>query len=299
MRAFFAAALLCAIAVALSGCGNTADVAAVAPVIAASWPVTIADMASFFCQLRCTDGSLPLVNPSMQTARQQMADAICWTRYANDSDSSVDSVEYGGNAFVLAWKFGENFDLSRGAGGEVYKDWSGTVKIMQTQDGGTPFMQYFVGPDDGSPLSGWIVADNTAPTGRWKAIVAQLGIATTPDAKLSGYSKSYTRWRLEDVTYEAVVFGEARQITIPTIISEHYDGDSIETSSALERSFYAQGFGRAAWEAWRRNGTSTTRKTGTDWSTSPAEGWVFGDGGNNMRFEKQNGSVTVNSYGWP
>ncbi len=292
--------LIAAFGILLSGCKGAADVATVAPVVVASWPVTIQELGAYFCQLRCVDGSLPLLNPSLQAVRQQMGDLIFWQRYANmGSNSSVDAVEYGGNGYVLTWRFGDHFDLGIGAGGEFYRVLGKVCKIWFTQDGGTPGKQFFVAPGDG-PWDGWVVCDDETPTGKWKDGIATLGIASNPEAKLPSYSKSYTRFRRELVTFDALVFGDLRKITLWAIISEHYDNATIESSSALERSFYAEGIGRAAWESWKRNHPGTSRITGTDWSAAPpGAGWVFSDGGNNMRFERKDGSFNVSSYGWP
>jgi hypothetical protein len=143
--------------------------------------------------------------------------------------------------------FGE-FNAANGDGGQVASiGGDGYVRFLATQDGGTPWIQHFVGQNCGG--TGWIVFRTDAVSGAWKSVVARLAIAQISTA-CPPLGESYTQWRIEDVRFPWAFDGVVSNKTLRTIISEHYDGNSIASSHALERSYLAKGYGLVRWEAW-------------------------------------------------
>jgi hypothetical protein len=87
------------------------------------------------------------------------------------------------------------------------------------------------------------------------------------------------------------------------VISEHYDRATIATSTAMERSLFAEGVGRAVWEAWSTKAQPTAqldvRCPGTAWSTPPAPGWRLVDCRYATNLVPADGSMTGANFGWP
>jgi hypothetical protein len=142
------------------------------------------------------------------------------------------------------------FNPSNGDGGEIYVVEGATVRITATQDGGTPGMQYFVGPRCGG--DGWVLFRTDVTTGSWKSLVARLADVPKPTL-CPPLVRAFTRYRMELITFPFLFNNKTRPVSGATIISEHYDGNSISNSSHLERFFLMQGWGKLRWEAWTTN----------------------------------------------
>lgn len=207
-----------------------------------------------------------------------------------------------GRAFVTTWSyppFGP-FVAANGDGGEVYLTDGTTVRIAATQDGGKPYLQGFYGAGCGG--TGWVIFRNDAPTGQWASLVARLSGGEIPGACAADVP-AFTRYRLEQVTVPFLIDGQRQDITLPTIVSEHFNNVSIDKATALERSFFAAGYGRLIWEAWT-TGPATgvnlaDRCPGTAFSTPPAPGWTLSDCRTSTNVQPADGSLTGDGFGWP
>ena len=169
------------------------------------------------------------------------------------------------------WK---EFNLANGDGGQTAVIDDEYVKFISTRDGGTPWTQYFVGG------TGWIVFGTDAVSGSWKEVVASLRKQQDPNAKPKGLDLAYTRYRIENINFQFALNGIITNKTLTTVVSEHYDGSTIETSHNMERSYFAKGFGLLRWEAW---GTGLApislkgRYFPVDYSTPPGPWWIVHD----------------------
>lgn len=176
----------------------------------------------------------------------------------------------------------QTWDFHSGNGdGYQLAEWApdGYVRIIETVDGGTPWTQHFVGQRCGG--SGWIVFGQDAPTGSWREVVAWLSIAQDPSA-CPPLGEAFTRYRRELVDYPFAVNGALSTRTVSTVISEHYDRDTITKAQALERSYLGQGYGLLRWEAWARRLPSIPDlpvRCGVlvAYSVAPAPGWQMVD----------------------
>src|SRR5579872_3025309 len=136
------------------------------------------DPLDFLVGSRCADGSLPLLSKCAATRRQQAGDPMRWRRHdwpAPDGYQIEEAFIASNGAPELIWSyppFGP-FVAANGDGGETYAiDRNGAVTITQTQDGGRPGIQHFVGASCGG--TGWLIFRADAPTGRWASQIASL-----------------------------------------------------------------------------------------------------------------------------
>lgn len=244
-----------------------------APVLPVVGPRTIADPLSYIVQAR-TDGSLATVHDMLTTRRHD------WPLPLGYEVS--DSVLLDDGRVLQTFSFAPwgPFNLANGDGGQIAQVGAdGFVRFTETRDGGTPYLQYFVGQKNGG--TGWIVFGIDAPTGKWRELVALLAKSNWSDAQ-PPLSKAFTRYRLETITYPWSFDGTPGWMHLPTVVSEHYDHDTISASQAMERSYFAQGFGLVRWEAWGRTEESgisdmAERYQHVDYSDPPASGWYLDD----------------------
>jgi hypothetical protein len=176
-----------------------------------------------------------------------------------------------------------------------------TVLFTETRDGGKPNDQYFVGPNCGG--TGWVVFRNDAPTGRWATLVARLNDNPDPKACPS-LKQAYTRYRLETLNVPFTVDGRAQTKTLPVIISEHYNTGDMGTASAMERSYFCQGWGLCRWEAWSTKSgplvdlAPRDPDMGTPLAGPPAAGWRMVDVRHWTNIVSTTG-FALSQYGWP
>jgi hypothetical protein len=178
-----------------------------------------------------------------------------------------------------------------GAGGDMYilDQTSGNVRITLTECCNTG-KQYFPGPECG--YDGWVEFGTVVPTGGWDSMIARNPISITPGcANVTGVPLAYTQWRMEQMTWTLTLNGVAlAPLTLPTVVSEHYYADSIGDSNGMERTYYAPGYGRIAWEFWSPLGAgSVDNAAETDpnfptrcamsppYSVAPGAGWTKQD----------------------
>jgi hypothetical protein len=178
-----------------------------------------------------------------------------------------------------SWKFTPFDSPAPGDGfqtAEVGSD--GWVRFTSTKDGGTPYVQFFVGQNCGG--SGWLVFNVNAQSGSWRDAVARLSISPDP-AACPPLGQAYTRYRRETVDFPFAMAGTLSTRSLAVMISEHYDFPSIAESQALERSYLAQGYGLVRWEAWGRAPPSIPdlpeRCSPVAFSDPPQAGWFLRD----------------------
>lgn len=274
--------------------------------------VTISDVSAYLVQSRCQDGSLEIVNSDCVGARSQTSVDTMVMRRADwpPPTGYMDQDAYlGPSGPQTIWSYAPHgpFIATNGDGGEVYAiEADGTVRISATQDGGTPYLQGFYGANCGA--TGWMAFRPDAPTGSWATLIATLKDQEVPSGcPILGYfglgwSKSFTRYRLENVTLPFVVAGAEQAITLPTIISEHYNRSALAASTALERSMWSKGVGRVVWEAWTTTNplpVQANRCPGTVWSVAPGPGWTLNDCRYGTNVVIDNDPITGQDYGWP
>jgi len=130
-----------------------------------------------------------------------------------------------------------------------------TTRIDSTEDGGTPNrVQFFVGANCGG--TGWVAyrSDVAAET---QQLVARLNIALDDPNRCSANSQAFTRYWRATVDYPKIG-------PVDSIISEHFNSGSLDRASALERFFWAYGWGRLVWQAFRTEWPSFLPPTWSD-----------------------------------
>lgn len=280
MRILAVAALAALAALAL-GCGSSAPAPApvvVAPAVPLATPAapTIANPLAFLVQ-QDEAGALTKASEVLPLRRHDWPAPLGYQ--ISDSVLSDD-----GTHVIQTFSFPPfgPFVQPHGDGGQVaVVGADGLVRFTQTQDGGTPAMQYFVGQNCPGG-TGWIVFGTDAPTGSWKGLVATLADTGDP-TQCPGLSTAYTQYRLEQVTLPFIIGGTVQTLTLPTVISEHYSGASLASATALERSYFAQGYGLVRWEAWTPNPPTVDLSercpaaSTPAFSVAPLPGWQMDD----------------------
>lgn len=250
------------------------------------WPIAILTL-PFAGLLSCTQPAPPPPQPGPASI-----DAMAYLVQAPENGNRHDwplpqgyvlteSLRLDHRTAKQTWDFAPfgTFEAERGDGfqiAEVGAD--GWVRFTSTRDGGTPWVQHFVGARCGG--TGWIVFGTDAQAGRWRDVVATLNIAQDPATCPAALNAAYTRYRLEPVAFLFAVDGAAETRTLPTIVSEHYNGHTLAASVSLERSYLAQGYGLVRWEAWGPEPPTvdlSQRCTPIDWSVAPVVGWNLRD----------------------
>lgn len=268
---------------------------------------TIPDVTVYLAQARCPDGVLAVAEAGCSATPQTAANTMLMRRFDWPATSpgpyqAEDSLVADTGAYdETLWDFAPYgpFVASAGDGGEVYVTDGVTVRISITEDGGTPGVQGFYGAGCGG--TGWVAFRDDAPTGSWASLVASLSDLPVPST-CAASSAAYTQYRLEQVALPFIISGVPQSITLPTVITEHYAGSSIAAATSMERTFFAQGIGRAIWESWviGTPATDTTgRCPGTAWSTAPGPGWVLSDCRTSTNLVAQSGTLTGDNFGWP
>ena len=165
--------------------------------------------------------------------------------YPTSSGYIAHTFDYGPLSGGTFGKFDASLD-----GFDVYKV-SGTYASIVSTDDSTG-VQYFQSPScvngTTSGLSNsWISFPSNVTTSMVGSIVAKLAITTSPTQCPSGFSQSYTNWQyVSSFTYTS-------GISLPTVISSHYDHSTPAASQAMERFYYTRELGNARWESWQRS----------------------------------------------
>jgi len=154
---------------------------------------------------------------------------------------------------ITAWSYAPfgQFTVGGGDGGERYTIQGDTVFIDSTEDGGQPGVIQQFG-------SGWVVCRSDADT-TWRMVSSMIG-----------FSPVFTRYSRQIVTLP--VLGN-----LDCIVSEHYGASDVASASAMERSFYAKGFGRVCWQSWNRAGIPVDPARAPDFGWNRLDGFVLTD----------------------
>lgn len=271
--------------------------------------VTIPDITAYLAVSRCPDGQPAVLSNCANSMPQKASDPMLvrkldWSGHTGNQIEDT-YLSNNGQYYVNTFSYAPNrqFVPGNGDGGDVLVTDGTTVRITFTQNGtsgGGTIAGYWVGANCGG--TGWLLFDNTAPTGRWADKVALLKGSVDPNA-CPNLSSAYTRWRLENANVPFVVNGQVQQINLPVVISEHFGGASIGNAHSMERVVMAKGFARVLWEAW-----ATTPPLGIQnwscpgiapWSDPPAPGWYLQDRRCPTQISVGDGSMTGDIYGWP
>lgn len=126
--------------------------------------------------------------------------------------------------------------------------------------------------------TGWIAFGVDAPSGSYREIMAILVGTNWSDYRPTVLEKALTRYRLETVTFTFAVDGVPEVRSVRAVISEHFDRETIAHSTAMERSYFAEGYGLIRREAWGRTFEPPVVDLGmrykwVAYSDSPCEGW--------------------------
>jgi hypothetical protein len=261
---------------------------------------------AYLVQSLCPDGSFAELKQCTGAAAQQADRPMLWQRrdWPAPNGYQIEASFIGvSGAPEIIWSYAPfgSFVARNGDGGEVYDiGRDGSITIAQTQDGGRPgVLQHFVGPHCSG--TGWLVAKANPSSGTWTSAVATLSVSQDPSA-CPPLDRAFTRWRLENISIPFIVSGKTRSITVPSLISEHYDGASIAGAQHMERTFFGKGWGRLVWEAWGLAPPTVDlvpRCPGTAWSTPPAPGWQLEDCRYSTNIVAAKTGMTGAKFGWP
>jgi hypothetical protein len=152
-------------------------------------------------------------------------------------------------------------------GGDITILSPGEASFGATEDGGAGF-QLFAGACEGALIASalahsWVIAlfdpDRPAPL-RGEA-VAHLDDMTRgrQDACPTQLNAAFTRWRVMPFRYRALP-GQGRPVTLTTLVSEHYGGESPADADHVERFYFTRELGGTRWERWQNAaGNARTR----------------------------------------
>jgi hypothetical protein len=261
---------------------------------------TMSDPSDFLEQLAC-DGPGDFLHCVGAKHRQTPGEVAKYRRHDLPAPAGYQIGDCVAGSCIFSYPPFGPFAVAKGDGGDHYQVDGGWVRIDLTQDGGKPgVLQHFVGPTCGG--DGWVLFRQDAPTGHWTEMDARL--ANTDDGHCpSRLGHAYTRWRPEDVQW-TFYFGTTReQLTLPTVVSEHYNRSSIAEATALERFYFAKGVGRVRWSAWNKTGmhTDTARCPAVPYDEAPdASGWALADCRTWTAIEPPGDATwTASRFGWP
>jgi hypothetical protein len=200
------------------------------------------------------------------------------------------------------------FVQANGDGGQFFTPFQGGYVIAGTQDGGTPWVQHFVGPEYGG--TGWpALVGDTNPNAGLQQTISHFAIAQS-DAAQPPMGSFLTRYMQTGVWYPFRAFGSPTFYQyIDTVITEVYSGTDLSNSIDMEREFYAFGWGALRWEAWRSDASTvsqdlTERMPEINWSLDPP-GFHMVDGRMwtnliSVDDRRLQGAVkSVADFGWP
>ncbi len=188
-------------------------------------------------------------------------------------------------------------------------DADGTVRVIETRDGGKPYDQFFVGPKcwDWKLFgrgTGWLVwkADiSTVP----HAVIATLGDSSDPNA-CPPLNRALTRYWSGIGIFPFRFGAEPVERMLQVMVSEHYDHASIDASENMERMYFARGWGLMAWEAWSKTRTDgyqiDERCPPIPWRDTPAaDGFRLADCRiwTNVVAQPTGSTWTADQFGWP
>jgi hypothetical protein len=306
--------------------------------------MTETEMLDHLVQSACVDGAgkptdrLP-IDPDCKTMRHfREDDALPWRKHdwggvggavtgwqASDAvlaerggvSFADQTFDFGAPAADVAGRPDAFYRFDTNDGGDAIMILGDTVSAFLTQDGGTPGLQWFIGPRCSEPgrgryLSWFLFKADAGP--EWRSVVAELG-DLPKDICPQRFNHAFTRYRrvTEDFPFQHIVGNgppTRRTASLPTIIVEHFDAASIARAHALERFYYVRGFGKLRWEAWvtdpaKASQAETLAHSGrcaalAD-SGPPADGWRMVDCRmwTNIVVDPTHAGWRVRDFNWP
>ena len=76
-------------------------------------------------------------------------------------------------------------------------------------------------------------------------------ITRRPAACPSNMGYAYTRWMVQPVTFRDTVGGRPGQVTLTTLVTEHFGGHAVDAANNLERMYFTRELGYTRWERWQ------------------------------------------------
>jgi hypothetical protein len=154
------------------------------------------------------------------------------------------------------------FVRANGDGGQIIVVSGDTAWFWATQDTSYPGLQYIVGTVCPGG-DGWRLFDaglkNNAVTS-WVYKVSALSVSKVSSTDCPPLAPALNRFMRGPVTFPFKTSGwPTYSQTLDTILTEHYERDTIAASVNMERNFFARGLGNLYWQAW-----STTVEPGAD-----------------------------------
>jgi hypothetical protein len=323
-------ALLVVLAAAITGWGGESAAPPTSPLSPES-------MTRFLVQAACLDAegkviALTPLDPACNRRRPMTEeDPVFWRKHDwGGSDGAAtgwqasDSVlaRRGGVGFILqTFDFGapardnagwpdafRRFDANDG--GDALIVVGDTASAFITQDGGTPGLQWFVGPGCATPgqarYLSWISFKADAGA-EWHSLVAQLATGRA-DVCPRDFGKAFTRYRLVDAAIPFLRESARENVWLPVVLSEHYEMPSIAESTSLERFYYAYDLGKIRWEAWSTGPDKASQGASLAASgrcpafpegAAPGPGWRMVDCRTWTNIVGEPGTWRVREFGWP
>jgi hypothetical protein len=250
-----------------------------------------------------------------QLAGWQASDAVIARR---NGVAFVDQTfDFGAPATDNAGRPDRFFRFDQNDGGDAIRIVGDTASAFLTQDGGTPGLQWFIGPGCSQPGPGryvsWVLFKSDVDAS-WRSLVAELG-DERQDACPSRFNHAFTRYRLvsESLPFQRLAAGDVptrQTATLPTIVVEHYDARSIDRAHAMERFYFARGMGKVRWEAWSKDDRKSTQAEALARegrcpvlldAAPPEAGWLMIDcrTWTNIVNDPSQPAWRVRDFGWP
>jgi hypothetical protein len=255
----------------------------------------------------CADGVLEMASPGCPDAHPITAQEPLRMRPHDLPGRNSDELAYqiGGGWVISPGRFASIWSYRPWGrwtlpddGGEVYAAEGDTARAVMTQDGGKPYLQVFQGPECGG--DGWLLFATDAQPDRWTERVARLsgGRVGEPCHPLG---QALTRYRISDIDLEFTHDGVRERYKVRTVITQHFDHETIAKSQAMEEFYFGYHVGRYRWSSYTRSAPM-----GADLDLRcPARPYT-GEGGftlNDCRdltnLRSGDGAMTGAGYGWP
>jgi hypothetical protein len=218
--------------------------ALVAILCAFSAKADIPDPGVYLTQYQCADGRFPTYCQGERTVPVEIGTPMGYRRADWGRPGGwmlTDAFHWPSSPFYgLHWVWPAE---PQNNGGEVYEKMADRVRILFTKDASYPGNQYF----NPCEVDGWVLFENTVPTGRWAEKLYRQRGAHSPTDCSGVINNGFTRSRLEDMFVPWLIDGVRVDLFQHVVISEQYNNDTIEHANRIERFMFGFGEGRVYW----------------------------------------------------